>query len=43
MSLHCRADDEPDRQALLRQQNKVAALEATLAGLKVRRMICIGQ
>ncbi|WIA20273.1 hypothetical protein OEZ85_006106 [Tetradesmus obliquus] len=33
-----RADDESDRQALQRQQNKVAALEATLAGLKVRQL-----
>jgi hypothetical protein len=31
----CRADDEADRQALVRQQNKVAALEAQLAALKV--------
>lgn len=31
-----RADDEADRQALLRQQNKVAALEAQLGALKVR-------
>lgn len=31
----CRADDEADRQALVRQQNKVAALEAQLATLKV--------
>ena len=30
-----RADDEADRQALVRQQNKVAALEGQLAGLKV--------
>jgi hypothetical protein len=31
----CSADDEADRQALVRQQNKVAALEAQLAALKV--------
>lgn len=31
----CRADDEADRQALVWQQNKVAALEAQLATLKV--------
>lgn len=31
----CRADDDADRQALVRQQNKVAALEAQLAALKV--------
>lgn len=31
----CRADDEADRQALVRQQNKVASLEAQLATLKV--------
>lgn len=33
--LVCSADDEADRQALVRQQNKVAALEAQLAALKV--------
>jgi hypothetical protein len=43
LCLSCRADDESDRQALLRQQNKMAALEVILAGLKVRRMLCIGQ
>lgn len=35
LPLRLRADDEADRQALVRQQNKVAALEAQLAGLKV--------
>jgi len=35
LPLLLRADDEVDRQALVRQQNKVAALEAQLAGLKV--------
>jgi hypothetical protein len=33
-----RADDDADRQALIRQQNKVAALEAQLASLKVSIM-----
>jgi hypothetical protein len=35
--LCCRADDDVDRQALVRQQNKVAALEAQLAALKVSK------
>ncbi|KAF8055598.1 SYP52 [Scenedesmus sp. PABB004] len=33
-----RADDDADRQALVRQQQKVAALEAVLAGLKVKQL-----
>jgi hypothetical protein len=35
-----RADDDADRQALVRQQNKVAVLEAQLASLKVSPASC---
>lgn len=37
----CRADDDADRQAVVRQQNKVAALEAQLASLKVSLCVAV--